>query len=504
MTQGAPSALEVAVVEGAPAPAAALVRLCAGLGDAHRTCGLEGRDQEPGPDAQHAGRPATHELRPVLLHSSGGAPARFSWLAWSPRLRVEWRGERGAVWQRFAALLAELAREPAPALHGAPLPGPLTGGFLGALSYDLHAPGAALDIPADLPPDDAAPLIVGGVYDRLLVWDHAAGTCTLVLPADVASEEAPRVRRALANASTPEPPPAGLRFTRETPAAAHRDGVTAVQAAILEGELYQANLSHRLRGALDARAWPPAAAYAALAAANPVPYAGFLEWSGGALLSASPELLVECDARPAAGAERRARTRPIKGTAPRGATPAEDARLAAALLASAKDAAELAMIVDLERNDLGRVAAFRADRAPTVRVPAARRLEPYASVQHLVADVECDLRPGCSEAELLAAVFPGGSITGAPKLRSMELIAALEGRARSFFTGSLGFVDRGGALAFNILIRTLIWNTRTGAASLRVGGGVTWASVPADEDAETLHKAASLLAGLGIELDEGV
>jgi para-aminobenzoate synthetase component I len=446
---------------------------------------------------------AIEDLRPVLLHSSGGAPSRWSVLGFWPVEVVQWHGDKADVWLRLQALMQGLANAPV-FEAGHALPEPFHGGFLGALSYDLHAPAARLAIDPQLPADDAdAPLVVGGVYDTFLVWNHASGACHLVGPE---GRDLSAVQTALASSIEPLAPPTGLTFVREASSALHAENVRAAQAAILAGEIYQANISHRLSGTLDAQAWPPADAFAALCAANPVPYAGFIEWDGGALLSASPELLVELEARPAASDSsaqptlRRARTRPIKGTAPRGSTPHADEALGAALLASAKDNAELAMIVDLERNDLGRVAAMFEDRSPSVFVHAPRRLEKYASVQHLVADVECVVRPNCTELELLGAVFPGGSITGAPKLRSMEVIAELEGRARSFFTGSLGFVDGRGASAFNILIRTLLWNTRTGAASLRVGGGVTWASDPMDEDQETLHKAASLLAGLGIAL----
>jgi anthranilate/para-aminobenzoate synthase component I len=139
-----------------------------------------------------------------------------------------------------------------------------------------------------------------------------------------------------------------------------------------------------------------------------------------------------------------------------------------------------------------------------VRVDAMARLERYASVQHLVADVSAELCEDVTALDVLTALFPGGSITGAPKLRSMEVIAKLEGAGRGFFTGSLGFVDTRGAMSFSILIRSLLW--RDGKAdepadvSLRVGGGITWASDAAAEDEETLHKAASLLAGLGVRL----
>jgi para-aminobenzoate synthetase component 1 len=224
---------------------------------------------------------------------------------------------------------------------------------------------------------------------------------------------------------------------------------------------------------------------------------------GLALLSASPELLLEVGDEPRdvpgdePGAEHRrriARTRPIKGTAARSDDPAQDARAAAQLLASAKDLAELAMIVDLERNDLGRVA-----RTGSVRVEAFPRLESYAGVHHLVADVACELRPDVDAVDALAALFPGGSITGAPKLASMAAIAALEGEGRGFFTGALGRIDLTGRAAFNVLIRTLTWCARErGAAEVgyHVGGGITWSSDAAAEERETLLKGARLAQAL--------
>jgi para-aminobenzoate synthetase component 1 len=211
----------------------------------------------------------------------------------------------------------------------------------------------------------------------------------------------------------------------------------------------------------------------------------------GAILSASPELLVEFDGRIA-------RTRPIKGTAPRGRDADEDARRARELLSSAKDRAELAMIVDLERNDLGRCA-----NAGGVRVERFPHLETYASVHHLTADVVAEVRDDVDAVALLEALFPGGSITGAPKLASMDAIAALEGEGRGFFTGSLGFIDVRGKAAFNILIRTLVWRPRApneGEVSFHVGGGITWSSDPAAEELETRHKSAALEIALEAEL----
>jgi para-aminobenzoate synthetase component 1 len=218
---------------------------------------------------------------------------------------------------------------------------------------------------------------------------------------------------------------------------------------------------------------------------------GYLAWGAGpdgALLSASPELLLEVRGR-------RARTRPIKGTIARGADEAEDRANKAELCASEKDLAELAMIVDLERNDLGRIA-----RAGSVRVREFPALESYAALHHLVADVECELRPQSTALDALLAVFPGGSITGAPKLRSMEVIAELEGEGRGFFTGALGFLDTRGDACFNILIRTLVWRPRAegqGEVSFHVGGGITWRSNAKAEEREARIKGAALAAALG-------
>ena len=282
---------------------------------------------------------------------------------------------------------------------------------------------------------------------------------------------------------------------RDVSAEQHRARIERVRALIAEGEIYQANIAHRMHATTDADALD---LYLRLRRVNPAPYMGFCRFatadrSLGAIVSASPELLLHIDAN----TPRVARTRPIKGTAPRGASPAEDEQFRRALMHSAKDRAELAMIVDLERNDLGRVAIPGG-----VRCSDFPLLETYASVHHLVADVTCELKPGLGPFDVLRSIFPGGSITGAPKLRSMEVIAELEEEGRGYFTGSLGFVDLRGAASMNILIRTLIHreSVRCGggpaterSVSFHVGGGITWRSDAAAEDSETLHKAEGLL-----------
>jgi para-aminobenzoate synthetase component 1 len=293
-------------------------------------------------------------------------------------------------------------------------------------------------------------------------------------------------RPAPATTCSPEGP-----LRRLVPPAEHARRIARVRALIAEGEIYQANLSHRLER--DVRG-DPLALYARLARLHPAPHAGFLRSSSCALLSVSPELLLEFGADDEGAF---ARTRPIKGTSPRAPDPAEDRASAEWLLASVKDRSELAMIVDLERNDLGRIA-----RAGGVRVEGFPTLASYASVHHLMADVVARPRDGIDAVACLASLFPGGSVTGAPKLRSMEAIAALEGEGRGFAYGSLLALDTRGRMQANLLIRTLIWRPRPargpghGEVTFRVGGGITWGSDPALEEREAEAKGLLLARAL--------
>ncbi|MBY0396444.1 MAG: anthranilate synthase component I family protein, partial [Thermoleophilia bacterium] len=215
----------------------------------------------------------------------------------------------------------------------------------------------------------------------------------------------------------------------------------------------------------------------------PAPFAAYLAWEDRAVVSASPEWFYQTRGD-------RIVTRPIKGTRPRGATPDEDARLAAELAASPKDRAELTMIVDLERNDLGRVSRYG-----TVTVTEALTVESFAQVHHLVATVEGRLRPGVGPVDVVRAVFPGGSITGAPKIRAMEIIDELEPNRRGVYTGAIGYFGRGGISAFNIAIRTMV--VEGGTARYQVGGGIVADSDPLAEYHETLHKGRGLREVLG-------
>lgn len=256
--------------------------------------------------------------------------------------------------------------------------------------------------------------------------------------------------------------------------------VRRVLEYIAAGDCYQVNLSQRFSTPLLCTPW---ALYERLRAVSPAPYAAFVDCGDHQVLSSSPELLLS-----ASGGY--VETRPIKGTRPRGRTPEEDRDRAAELLASEKDRAELLMIVDLERNDLGRVCEFGS-----VHVPALYTLESFANVHHLVATVRGKLRAGTSPLECLRAAFPGGSITGAPKIRSMEIIEELEPFRRGVYTGALGWVDAHGNGEWNIAIRTLL--TQGDRAYFHVGGGIVADSDPAAEYEETLTKAAGMLRALG-------
>jgi para-aminobenzoate synthetase component 1 len=277
---------------------------------------------------------------------------------------------------------------------------------------------------------------------------------------------------------------------RLVPPAEHARRIARVRALIGAGEIYQANLSHRLERDVGG---DPLALYRRLAALHPAPFAAYVRAGGAALLSASPELLLELEpGPPSSPRSARARTRPIKGTAARAPDPALDRARAAALLASEKDLAELAMIVDLERNDLGRIAVPGG-----VAVSGFPTLESYASVHHLAADVVARVRPDVDAVACLAALFPGGSVTGAPKLRSMEVIAELEQEGRGFAYGALVALDTRGALTASLLIRTLIWRARGGGeVTFRVGGGITWGSDAAAEEAEAAAKGVLLARAL--------
>ncbi|MCC6272213.1 MAG: anthranilate synthase component I family protein [Deltaproteobacteria bacterium] len=292
--------------------------------------------------------------------------------------------------------------------------------------------------------------------------------------------ELERLLRAAPEAVARAPRPASLNaeLSRE----AYLSKVRDIRERILRGDCYQANFSQRF---VAEGAWDPAELYLRLRSASPAPQMAFLNLGGGQILSASPETLLEVEGR-------RARSHPIKGTRPRGKDPETDRRLARELLGSAKDAAELLMIVDLVRNDLGRVC-----ETGSIRVPVLSELDSLPQVHHLVATVEGLLRKGVGPLEALGALSPGGSITGAPKLKAMEILQELEAGPRGIYTGSIGYAGLGGRAAFNIAIRSA-WLSG-GRLEYSAGGGIVADSEPEAEYAESLHKARGFFEALGAE-----
>ena len=250
---------------------------------------------------------------------------------------------------------------------------------------------------------------------------------------------------------------------------------------IAAGDIYQVNLTHTLESSWDT---PPGEFYPLLRGSDAPPCAAYLSLGDTAVLSASPETFLRI-------ADGTISTRPIKGTRPRGADAHSDQAAARELLDSPKERAELVMITDLLRNDIGQVCEYGS-----VAVPSLCRLETFAHVHHLVSTVEGRLRPGISPIAALRACYPGGSITGAPKKRAREIIRELESSPRGIYTGAIGYIDWSGNAVFSIAIRTLV--IRGGRATYGVGAGIVADSDPQREYEETLHKAAGLFAALGV------
>jgi para-aminobenzoate synthetase component 1 len=260
------------------------------------------------------------------------------------------------------------------------------------------------------------------------------------------------------------------------------DAVTRVRDYIVAGDIFQANLSQRFQAPLAGSLFD---LYRRLRHRNPAPFAAYLDCGDFALLSASPERFLHLDPE-----RRLVETRPIKGTRPRGFGPMHDAALGQALAESDKDRAENVMIVDLLRNDLSRVC-----RAGTVRVPELFALEQHPTVHHLVSTVVGELEPEADAVDLIRAAFPGGSITGAPKVRAMEIIAELEPTRRAAYCGSIGYLSVTGAMDTSIVIRTYV--RRGGRVYFQAGGGIVADSDPEQEYRETVDKARALIEVLG-------
>ena len=384
---------------------------------------------------------------------------------------------------------------------------PFLGGLVGYLGYDV---GHAFERLPELSPDDQGlPVLRLALHDWVIAWDRRTKRAWLggrAVDGDSRRldrrllEVRERVRRAAGRTAASVPSVRSsaadgtaareLVFRSNLDRTAYEAGVEAIRAEIARGEIYQANLTRRLETAFDGDPWP---LYRRLRTGDPSLFSAYLDLGrvratdpGGprAILSASPEPVLAVDAAGTVKAD------PIKGTRGRGRTRDEDRALACELLASDKDRAENVMIVDVLRNDLGRVCV-----PGSVRVPRLCRLERTAAVQHLVSTVTGRLASGRDAFDLLAASFPGGSITGAPKIRAMEILERLEPLRRGPYTGALGWIGPDGAMATSILIRTFVADGRR--LTLHVGGGITYRSDPPAEWDETVAKARGPLSAVG-------
>jgi para-aminobenzoate synthetase len=365
------------------------------------------------------------------------------------------------------------------------LPFDFTCGFAGYLGYELKAEcGGTLVRRSPLP--DAALVFC----DRLIAFDHDERRVHLLALADetgagAADEWLATIERRLEGLAQPAPPaPAmagALSFAAREGRDAYLANIGACLHEIVEGESYEVCLTTELHsdGAIDA-----VAAYRALRVRNPAPYAALLRLGDVSVLSSSPERFLRVDR------ERVVESKPIKGTAPRAAHPVEDAYRAAALRADDKSRAENLMIVDLVRNDLGRVCALGS-----VEVPTLMAIESYATVHQLVTTVRGRLRDDASAIDCIRAAFPGGSMTGAPKLRTMEIIDRLEAGPRGVYAGALGFLSINGTADLSIVIRTLVASPR--GLQIGSGGAIVAASDPDAEHDEMLLKARAVLEAVG-------
>lgn len=419
----------------------------------------------------------------ALLDSADPAQGRgrYAYIAADPFDIV---GADGA--DPFAALERTLARVAA----GSPVSGlpPFQGGAVGFVGYEAAGRLERLPLPKAIGLD--FPEALFGVYDTIAAFDIPERKAWVVAVASVPGRGSPEVRAqrmAAAVAAAPPLPPLDWSARGVWQAETTRPSFESLIARVVEyiraGDIFQANMSQRFIAAMPPNL-APFMLYRRLRHLSPAPFAAYLNCgAAGAVLSASPELFLDLDA------DGRIETRPIKGTRRRGGTSVEDGALADELLASEKDRAENLMIVDLLRNDLSRVS-----RIGSVRTPALFALETYANVHHLVSVVEGRLLPGLGPVDLLRATFPGGSITGAPKIRAMEIIAELEPSRRGPYCGTIAAIGFDGRMTSNIVIRTLVLGGDTVVA--QAGGGIVADSDPAAEYDETITKAGAMLRSL--------
>lgn len=365
---------------------------------------------------------------------------------------------------------------------------PFIGGAVGYLSYDLgnyleRLPRTAID-------DTNVYDLYFGLYNYVVVIDHLENkTCIATPDLDVENEiflieeienrikksEEEGINTICYEEKYVESTKLKSNFTKEE----FKNSVQSVREYIRKGDIYQVNLTQRFSGKTSLSSYE---LYRDLRKFSPAPFGAFLNFEKTSILSNSPERFIKC-------IDKKIETRPIKGTRPRGKNKEEDLNLQEELRNSEKDRAELLMIVDLERNDVGRIS-----KIGSVKVPELFVIESYTNVNHLVSTVIGELEEGKDAIDLIKATFPGGSITGAPKIRAMEIIDELEPTQRNVYTGSIGYIGFDGNVDLNIAIRTII--KQSDNVYFQVGGGMTWDSNPDDEYQETLDKAKSIMKAL--------
>ncbi|MDI6804022.1 MAG: aminodeoxychorismate synthase component I [Bacteroidota bacterium] len=362
-----------------------------------------------------------------------------------------------------------------------------SGGLVGYFSYDF---GCSFEnVRLTKPHSTLLPDFFFGVYEWGLNYDHYKKEWRISGVGDIkkaAENILVSIKNKFENYSQPfvEIP---IKKNNIHSNISHNDYLSAVKRVkeyIAAGDIYQVNFSQQFSGEINL---PPLAVYERLRELNPAPFSALMcvgenDW----VLSSSPELFIDVQ-------RKNVETRPIKGTIRRGKTPEEDEKLKRELFNSPKDNAELLMIVDLERNDLNRVC-----KPGSVNVSDLKMVETYASVHHLVANICGELRNDCDVFDLIVSAFPGGSITGAPKIRAMQIIDELEKNRRGIYTGAIGYIGFNESAKFNIAIRTMTWEK--GKVTVGVGGGIVADSDPEKEYQETLHKGAAMFKALGVEV----
>lgn len=365
---------------------------------------------------------------------------------------------------------------------------PFIGGAVGYLSYDL---GNYMECLPRTAKDDANVYdLYFGFYNFVIVIDHLKRKTYIATPnIDIKNEkiiinkieekikhsEASGINSICYESKVVNPIKLDSNFTKEE----FKNAIKKVRNYIRQGDIYQANLTQRFSGKTDLSSYE---LYRDLRRISPAPFGAFLNFECTNILSNSPERFIKC-------IDKKIETRPIKGTRPRGENKEEDLLLQEELKNSEKDRAELLMIVDLERNDIGKIS-----KIGTVKVPELFIIEPYANVNHLVSTVTGELSNDKDSIDVIKATFPGGSITGAPKIRAMQIIDELEPTQRNIYTGSIGYIGFNGDMDLNIAIRTIIKQNEK--VYFQVGGGITWDSNPEDEYKETLDKAKSIMKAL--------